>query len=141
MPVRGKGSRTICDTTAHYFTSGNRIVFVFWENFDKSTVSRYELNHVYDSSRPHTRINGSYTTTGGKTVQWDCETVNGYQGTFNIGEEKFDLALGCLLLVSAGLKGSHVVQLKLDRGDARDVAQTLDSLSRTEPEIRRLVGG
>ncbi len=115
-------------------------MFVFWEDFDESTVSGYDLSHGYGSSEPHTRIGGSYTTPGGETIQWNCETNDGLQGVFTIGEEVFNLESGCLFLVSAGREGPHVVQLKYELDNAKNVAQTLDSLAYTDPEIRNLVG-
>jgi len=80
---------------------------------------------------------GQLPTPDGRSIEWSCNSPDGFRGTVSIDGQEFDLTKGALFLVSTNGDKNKIEQLPVDLSKLQgsDVAQTLEALSEGEPKI------
>jgi hypothetical protein len=132
----GGGGFDVGDTRGEYCTQGERVVFVIWAD---------ACNGGSGSHGPGEQ-SGNLHAKDGREIAWECNTTDGRTGKAKIDGVEYDLAKGCVFLVSTQNKQTTVQQCAKDvAGIAsgpqafRGVDDALSKLAKDDDQIAKFV--
>ena len=132
MLVSATGTESIGGTAAVYYASSERVLLVIWHDFRAPENGAGNGTSNTKWSAGLTEIQGDYSTTDGRGLAWACETRAGRSGTVTIGDLEYDLAQGCVFLVT---DATDVVQLSREIPAADSAGAALSSLAESDAVI------
>jgi hypothetical protein len=114
------------NTSAHYMGLNGRIVLVVWSDVVGSSRSNST------SSAKGVTLNGDSTSKDDRKLVWKCDATADGAGTLTLGDSKYDLADGCIFLVSMRNGSSNIQQVSRETIATSTIARRVRELKREE---------